>query len=95
MRIKGYTTIFAVVSLFAATSAADAQGLEDAVRYSQNDYFGTARSMALGNAMTALGGDLGSIGINPAGSAVASYGQLTITPGLSISNVRTSAPELS
>ena len=92
MRIKGYTTIFAVVSLFAATSAADAQGLEDAVRYSQNDYFGTARSMALGNAMTALGGDLGSIGINPAGSAVASYGQLTITPGLSISNVRTSAP---
>ena len=34
----------------------------------------------MGNAFTALGGDLGSININPAGSAVASYSQITITP---------------
>ena len=40
----------------------------------------------MGNAFTALGGDLGSIGINPAGSAVANYSQFTITPGLTISS---------
>jgi hypothetical protein len=37
--------------------------------------------------LTAVGGDLGSIGINPAGSAVAGYGQFAITPGLTISSV--------
>lgn len=59
----------------------------DAINLSRNVYFGTARSMALGNAVTALGGDLGTVGINPAGSAVASYGQLTITPGIMVSSV--------
>lgn len=49
---------------------------------SRNNYYGTARSVALGNAMTALGGDLGSVGINPAGSAVNSFGQITITPAM-------------
>lgn len=49
---------------------------------SRNNYYGTARSVALGNAMTALGGDLGSVGINPAGSAVNNYGQITFTPAL-------------
>ena len=37
--------------------------------------------------MTAVGGDLGSLTFNPAGSAVASYSQFTITPGLSFSTV--------
>ena len=63
------------------------QNMYDAINFSQNHYFGTARSMAMGNAVTAVGGDLGSIGINPAGSAVAGYGQFAITPGLTISSV--------
>ena len=62
------------------------QSAYDAWRFSQNEYEGTARSAAMGNAFTALGGDLGSISINPAGSAVAGYSQFTITPGLSISS---------
>lgn len=57
----------------------------DALLFSENNYEGTARTMAMGNAFTALGGDLGSIGINPAGSAVARYSQLTITPSLTLS----------
>ena len=57
----------------------------DALRFSENNYEGTARTMAMGNAFTALGGDLGSISINPAGSAVARYSQVTITPGVAIS----------
>jgi len=73
--------------ILAATAFAGAQNMYDAINFSQNNYFGTARSMALGNAVTALGGDLGSVGINPAGSAVAPYGQFVITPGFTLSTV--------
>ena len=66
---------------------AGAQGWTDALNFSENDYLGTARSVGMGNAMTAVGGDLGSLTFNPAGSAVASYSQFTITPGLSFSTV--------
>ncbi len=59
-----------------------AQGTGDAMLLGENSYFGSARSVAMGNAFTALGGDLGAIGLNPAGSAVASYGQFTITPSV-------------
>lgn len=62
------------------------QSAYDAWRFSQNEYEGTARSAAMGNAFTALGGDLGSITINPAGSAVAGYSQFTITPSITISS---------
>ena len=62
-----------------------AQTAYDALLFSENNYEGTARSVAMGNAFTALGGDLGSISINPAGSAVAGYSQFTITPGLTFS----------
>ena len=72
----------ALLSLAAA--AAGAQTLSEALSYGVNDYYGTARSIALGGAMTALGGDLGSIGFNPAGSAVAPYSQFTISPGVTI-----------
>ena len=78
---------FAAAFAFVATFAG-AQNLAEAIKYSQNDYLGTARSMALGNAMTALGGDLGSVGINPAGSAIAPYSQFTISPGISMSSSR-------
>ena len=77
--------IILAAALLAATASAGAQNIYDAIVFSRNSYYGTARSMALGNAMTAVGGDLGSIGINPAGSAVSSYGQFVITPGVTVS----------
>lgn len=79
--------IILIAALLAASAAAGAQNMYDAINFSNNQYFGTARSMALGGAVTALGGDLGSIAVNPAGSAVAAYGQFSITPGLTISSV--------
>ncbi len=75
--------------LFAAaltlSVAASAQTWQDALQLSENLYGGTARSIAMGNAMTAVGGDLGSIGINPAGSAVPNYSSAALTTGFSIS----------
>lgn len=81
--------IFTALLSFTAI-AAGAQTMYDALTFSQNNYYGTARSIGMGNAMTAVGGDLGSIGINPAGSAVAGYSQFTITPNLTMSSMNSS-----
>ncbi len=50
---------------------------------------GTARSVSMGNAMTALGGDLGAIAINPAASAVFKYNEFAFTPVITSSNTDT------
>jgi hypothetical protein len=63
-----------------------AQGAYEAMLFSKNDYEGTARSVAMGNAFTALGGDLGAVSINPAGSAVAGYSQFSFTPSITFSS---------
>lgn len=73
------------ILLTLAAIAGRAQTAYDGLLFSENNYEGTARSVAMGNAFTALGGDLGSITLNPAGSAVAGYSQFTITPGLTFS----------
>ena len=66
------------------TASAGAQTMYDALNFSKSDYVGTARTVAMGNAFTALGGDLGAVSINPAGSAVARYSQVALTPGVNI-----------
>ncbi len=78
-------TVITLLMIVATAFVAKAQTMYDALTFSDNDYEGTARTLAMGNAFTALGGDLGSITINPAGSAVANYSQFTISPGVSIS----------
>lgn len=71
----------------AVSFAASAQNMFDVISLGTNEYTGTARTMAMGNAFTALGSDIGSITLNPAASAVARYSQITVTPGVSISVV--------
>ena len=77
-------TAFILLLAFTAISSY-AQTAYDALRFSENNYEGTARTVAMGNAFTALGGDLGAVTINPAGSAVAGYSQITLTPALTFS----------
>lgn len=77
-------SIFIIAWAVAALSA-QAQSWQDALLLSDVNYGGTARSMGMGNALTAVGSDPGSIVLNPAGSAVAAYSQFFISPGLSIS----------
>ncbi len=60
--------IFAFIAIFSVTM--EAQNITDAVRYSTTDLNGTARYRAMSGAFGALGGDLSSINVNPAGSAV-------------------------
>lgn len=77
------TSIIALAAALAAAPPVSAQTMYDALLFSQNNYTGSARTMAMGNAFTALGGDPGSIVLNPAASAVSSKYQLSFTGGMS------------
>lgn len=56
------------------------QNAWDAYRYSHVSYQGSARSLALGNAVTALGGDFTSISMNPAAAGLYHYSEFSFTP---------------
>lgn len=63
-----------------------AQVPEDAIRYSWLNPTGTARSSAIGGALTALGGDLQSVFTNPAGLGQFKTSEFVLTPGFNFSN---------
>ena len=67
-------------------NALQAQESRDALRYSQENLNGTARFRAMSGAFGALGGDLSSINVNPAGSVVFSNNQM----GFTLSNLSNS-----
>jgi hypothetical protein len=54
----------------------------DALRYSQRQYGGTARSASMAGAFGALGADFSVLSINPAGIAIYRRSEFTFTPGL-------------
>jgi hypothetical protein len=66
-----------------------AQNEMDALRYSQNFFGGSARSIAMGGAFGALGGDFSSASLNPAGIGVYRSNELTVSPGLIFDNTST------
>lgn len=86
MRKTTITLLSFAAALFTFANQANAQTAYDAFSYTRQDYEGTARSVAMGNAFTALGGDLGGISINPAGSGVYRYSEASFTFGLSSSS---------
>ena len=65
---------------------ASAQEPSDALRYSRFAPVGTARSMAIGGALTALGGDISSTHVNPAGIALFKTNEFVLSPGFNLSN---------
>lgn len=78
---KTVLTLLLTISAYASYG----QNAADAYLISENNYEGTARTVAMGNAFTALGGDLGAVTINPASSAVSNYSQISVTPSLTFS----------
>ena len=68
-------TLTMAVAVFAQTA-------DDALGIVQEQYEGTARSIAMGNAFTALGGDLGAVSVNPASSGVFRCSQITFSPSV-------------
>jgi len=66
-----------LMALVCLTSSA--QNINDVLRYSTENLQGTARFQGLSGAFGALGGDLSSLAINPAGSAVFKNSLITIS----------------
>ncbi|MFB3387868.1 OmpP1/FadL family transporter [Flavobacterium sp. LAR06] len=60
-------------------SVSHSQEVSDAVRYAQDNLTGTARFRAMGGAFGAVGGDLSSLTVNPAGSAIFNNNQFGTT----------------
>jgi hypothetical protein len=71
--------LLTVLSMFTGLIA---QNIDDALRYSQVFYTGTARFNAMGGAFTALGADISTLSQNPAGLGVFRSSELTISPQL-------------
>jgi hypothetical protein len=66
-----------------------AQGEMDAYRFSQSDLNGTARSMSMGGAFGALGGDMSAMSNNPAGLGV--YRSSEVQTTLVLNNATTAS----
>lgn len=64
-RILLFTSVFII-----SVGVARAQGEMDAYKMSSSELTGTARSVAMGGAFGALGGDISGIAVNPAGIGV-------------------------
>ncbi len=84
--MKKLLNIILVMALFIPAMG---QNTDDALRYSQIFYNGTARFMSMGGAFTALGADLSSLSQNPAGIGVYRSSEISVTPQLDY--IKTSA----
>jgi hypothetical protein len=84
MKSKIYITI---ISIF-CTSLVNAQNLSDIARWSYQDPAGTARTLGVGSAMGAMGGDYSVIHINPAGVADYRISEFTVTPSLKFNKAK-------
>ena len=66
-----------------ATVSVGAQSAYDAMNIASNDLNGTARFVGMGGAMGALGGDISTIGTNPAGIGIYRSNDAMFTLGFS------------
>ena len=62
-----------------AFNLGQAQEINEALRYAQDNLNGTARFSAMSGAFGALGGDMSSLNVNPAGSAIFNNNQAAVT----------------
>lgn len=86
MNIRSYLSATALLISYA--SALYAQDETDALRFSYLQPQGTARSMGIGGALGALGGDFTSLSINPAGIGVYRRSEFTFTPSLKMNSTQ-------
>lgn len=82
-----------ILAMMAATSvAALAQDYTDAERFSRVESYGSARSQAMAGAFGALGADLSSAQINPAGIGVYRASEIGMTLGVNTNNILSHTP---
>jgi len=77
-----------LVAIVATTGTSYAQYASDALRFSQTNYGSTARFKALGNAQIGVGGDMSSLGGNPAGLGLFTKSEFSLTPEFNQTGVK-------
>lgn len=77
--MKKFMTLL-VLAIVASTGTIYAQYASDALRFSQTNYGSSSRFKGLGNAQTSLGGDISSLGGNPAGLGMFTRSEFALTP---------------
>ncbi|QTE37139.1 hypothetical protein J3L18_29200 [Mucilaginibacter gossypii] len=87
MKIKYLLSIIAIVAI---TKDSFAQYSQDAIRFSTFQTGSTSRIKAIGNAGTAVGGDLSSVSGNPAGLGFFTHSEVSITPEYDNSKISSS-----
>ena len=85
--------ILLAIVIIALSQIVSAQNIDDALRYSQTFYQGTARFNGMSGAFTALGGDMSSIQLNPAGLGLFRSTEISVTPQLFTNKVNTTFTE--
>ena len=80
-----FRILFSMAVIVAAAGEVHAQYSEDALRFSRSQWGGTARFKAIG-AQTGIGGDLSSVGGNPAGIGLFTRSEISFTPEFSSYN---------
>ena len=84
--MKQYALLLSVFLGIAGTI--QAQNDADVRRYTSNYTLGTARFNAMGGAFGALGGDMTSLHVNPAGVGVYRFGEISVTPTLEMNSLQ-------
>lgn len=77
---------YILITLMLISAPLFSQGIVEALKFSDNELHGTARSMGMGGAFGALGGDLTGVSINPAGIGVYRSSEISGTFGLQRNN---------
>lgn len=88
--MKKHIFLIGWMAVSALFTAVNAQNELDAMRYSSYGLFGSARTLGTGGAFSAVGADLSSGVLNPAGFALYRFSEGSMTPMLSF-NVNQSA----
>lgn len=76
-----------LAALLLIYSAAAAQTVDDALRYSNTAVIGTARFAATGGALTPLGSDFSTLSTNPAGIGWVRNSSLVVTPSFKLASI--------
>ena len=74
-----------IIVIFATTAIkSNAQNEIDALRYSTQNHFGTARHAAMAGAFGSLGGEFSALSSSPAGIGMYQFSEFTFTPSVSL-----------
>ncbi|WP_294476064.1 OmpP1/FadL family transporter [uncultured Bacteroides sp.] len=81
--MKNIRIVIGILCTLFGTTIVSAQNLYDAARFMGSDLNGTARFVGMGGAMGALGGDISTMGTNPAGIGIYRSSDVMTTFGFS------------